>query len=252
MIAEPVLEVERLSKSFRALLVTQDVNLTLAAGARHALIGPNGAGKTTLINQISGVLRPSSGFIRLFGLDVTRFSPERRVRLGLARTFQINSLFPSLTVAQTIALAIIARRRQDPVFWRRPSIAAGVVEDVIDTLDMLGLARLADRTVGALGYGQRRLIEIALAMALQPKVLVLDEPAAGLARRDIALLMAVLERMPSELAVLIVEHDMDLVFRFAQEITVLMGGRVLVHGSVEAVRADQRVRDVYLGRRQHG
>ncbi|HEX4112361.1 MAG TPA: ABC transporter ATP-binding protein [Stellaceae bacterium] len=245
----PALEIVGLHKNFGALKVTQDVNLTLQAGARHALIGPNGAGKTTLVNQITGVLKPNSGAIRLFGTDITSAAPERRVALGVVRTFQIISLFLRLTVAENIGLAVAAERSLDAKPWGSLRDDDRVIEGVHELLERLNLMSVAQRTVRDLGYGQRRLVEIALALALKPKVLLLDEPAAGVSSRDLGMLLDILARLPADIAVLVIEHDMSLVFRFAQRITVLVGGAVLVEGSVEEVRANQQVRDVYLGRR---
>ena len=247
----PALEITGLHKNFGALKVTQDVNLALLPGARHALIGPNGAGKTTLVNQITGILQPSAGTIRLFGTDITNASPERRVALGVVRTFQIISLFLRLTVAENVGLAIAAQLSLDAKPWGSLRADDRVVEGVRLLLERLDLLGVAHRAVSELGYGQRRLVEIALALALQPKVLLLDEPAAGVSSRDLGMLLEILARLPREIAVLVIEHDMSLVFRFAQRITVLVGGAVLVEGSVDEVRANAEVRDVYLGRRVH-
>jgi len=243
------LEISGLYKNFGALKVTQDVSLALQPGARHALIGPNGAGKTTLVNQITGVIKPDKGTIRLFGNDITGATPERRVALGVVRTFQIISLFLRLTVAENIGLAIAASLKLDAKPWGSLRDDDRVVEGVAELLDRLGLTSVARRKVSELGYGQRRLVEIALALALKPKVLLLDEPAAGVSSRDLGLLLEILSRLPKEIAVLVIEHDMSLVFRFAQRITVLVGGAKLVEGTVDEVRNNQQVRDVYLGRR---
>jgi branched-chain amino acid transport system ATP-binding protein len=248
---EPALALDRLCKSFGGHRVTRDVSFALAAGARHALIGPNGAGKTTLINQITGILQPSSGSIRLFGTDITCAPPERRVRLGLVRTFQISSLFPDMTVNESVALAAVSRAAIDWCFWPRSADAMAVAARVGDVLGTLALEDVADRKVKDLAYGERRLVEMALALALEPKVLLLDEPAAGLSRRDGDRLLDVLQRLPKEIVVIIIEHDMDLVFQFAEEITVLMEGAILTRGRVSEIRSDRRVRDIYLGRRNH-
>lgn len=245
----PALEITGLHKNFGALRVTQDVNLTLQPGARHALIGPNGAGKTTLVNQITGVLKPNAGTIRLFGTDITNSTPERRVALGVVRTFQIISLFTRLTVAENIGLAIAASHSLDAKPWGSLRDDDRVLDGVHELLERLNLMSVAQRTVSELGYGQRRLVEIALALALKPKVLLLDEPAAGVSSRDLGMLLEILTRLPSEIAVLVIEHDMSLVFRFAERITVLAGGAVLVEGTVDEVRTNAQVRDVYLGRR---
>lgn len=246
---QPALEIVGLNKNFGALKVTQDINLRLQPGARHALIGPNGAGKTTLVNQITGVLKPDSGTIRLFGSDITNATPERRVALGVVRTFQIISLFLRLTVAENIGLAIAASRSLDAKPWGSLRDDDRVVDGVRELLERLDLLGVAERKVSELGYGQRRLVEIALALALKPKVLLLDEPAAGVSSRDLGMLLDILTRLPGEIAVLVIEHDMSLVFRFAQRITVLVGGALLIEGSVDEVRSNQQVRDVYLGRR---
>jgi branched-chain amino acid transport system ATP-binding protein len=249
--SQPALEIRGLYKSFGALKVTQDINLTLHPGARHALIGPNGAGKTTLVNQITGVLKPDAGTIRLFGTDITYATPERRVALGVVRTFQIISLFLRLTVAENIGLAVAASRSIDAKPWGSLRDDDRVVDGVRELLERLDLIAVAERKVSELGYGQRRLVEIALALALKPKVLLLDEPAAGVSSRDLGMLLEILTRLPTDIAVLVIEHDMSLVFRFARRITVLVGGALLVEGSVDEVRANQQVRDVYLGRGAH-
>jgi branched-chain amino acid transport system ATP-binding protein len=249
---EPALALAGLHKNFGAIQVTRDVHLELAPGARHALIGPNGAGKTTLINQITGLLAPTAGTIRLHGAEITRTSPERRVALGIVRTFQINSLFLNLTVAENVGLAVAADGALDAKPWGRIRDDRRVTDAVAQLLERVDLLAVAHRQVRDLAYGQRRLVEIALALALDPSVLLLDEPAAGVSSRDVGRVLDILLQLPPEIAVLVVEHDMQLVFRFAARITVLVEGAVLIEGSVEEVRSDERVRDVYLGRRSHG
>jgi branched-chain amino acid transport system ATP-binding protein len=248
----PALEIAGLHKSFGALRVTRDVSLRLEKGARHALIGPNGAGKTTLVNLITGLLRPSAGTIHLDGRDVTRFAQERRVALGLARTFQINSLFLPMTVGENVGLAVAAHTQIDGLPWGPPYKREALLREVDQLLDTVGLRGITDRRVADLAYGQRRLVELALALALKPKVLLLDEPAAGLPARDGEMLLALLLRLPDDVAVLVIEHDMGLVFKFARHITVLVEGSVLAEGTVDEIRHDHRVRDVYLGHRRHG
>jgi branched-chain amino acid transport system ATP-binding protein len=249
----PVLELKNVNKSFGALQVTRDVSLSLMAGARHALIGPNGAGKTTLVHQITGHLMPSSGTILLGDADITHAPPERRVKLGMARTFQINSLFNRLTLAENVGLALGARHGLDARLWGRLVEQDDVVEEGAALLADLGLLPLADRRISDLAYGQRRFVELALALALRPKVLLLDEPLAGVPSSESGMLFELLNRLPEDVAVLIIEHDMDLVFRFAKRITVLVEGRMLMEGTVQEVRTDQRVRDVYLGKaHDHG
>ncbi|HET9822046.1 MAG TPA: ABC transporter ATP-binding protein [Burkholderiaceae bacterium] len=252
MTPAPALELVGLSKRFGALAVTQDVHLSLPPGARHALIGPNGAGKSTLVNQITGVLAPDGGTVRVGGVDVTRLAPERRVKLGLARTFQINSLFLRLTVAEHVALALAARAGLDARLGAPLGARQALVDEAAERLGALGLLGLAARPVAELAYGQRRQVEIALALALDPKVLLLDEPVAGVPSAEGHALFDLLERLPEQVAVLVIEHDMGLVFRFARRITVLVEGAVLLEGSVDEVRRDERVRDVYLGKRHHG
>jgi len=247
----PILEVRGVCKSFGALQVARDVSLALPAGARHALIGPNGAGKTTLVHLITGLLPPSSGAIRIGGRDVTRLAAERRVALGLARTFQISSLFPGLTVAENIGLAVAARTGVEIRPWGSLRRQAQVIDEAASMLEQLGLLALAGRAIASLAYGQRRLVEIALALALKPKILLLDEPAAGVASNDRGMLLDLLLSLPADLAILIIEHDMSLVFRLARRMTVLVDGGILTEGSVADVRADPRVRDVYLGSRHH-
>lgn len=248
----PALAIEGISKNFGGLRVARDISLTLQPGARHALIGPNGAGKTTLVHMMSGLITPSAGRIHLAGTDITHMAPERRVALGLARTFQISSLFPSLTVAENVGLAFAARFKLDHRLWGSPRRQAAVIDGAAELLDNLGLLALAARRVADLPYGQRRLVEIALVLALAPHTLLLDEPAAGLATSDRGALLDLLLRLPAELTILVIEHDMSLVFRMAQRITVLVEGQILTEGSVAEIRTDPRVRDVYLGTRTHG
>ncbi|MBL0420043.1 ABC transporter ATP-binding protein [Ramlibacter sp. AW1] len=243
----PALAVRGLNKHYGALHVTRDVSLTLERGARHAIIGPNGAGKTTLIHQISGLQKSGSGQIQLLGVDITRFSPERRARHGLARTFQINALFTRLTVMENIGLAVSARHGLDGSLGRPLQSRAQVLDDAAALLSQLGLLDLAERRVAELAYGQRRMVEIALALGTRPRVLLLDEPAAGVPSDEGKRLFDLLDRLPEDVAVLVIEHDMGLVFRFARRITVMVEGQVLVEGSVADIRADPRVREVYLG-----
>ena len=243
----PAIETRGLCRSFGALTVADDINFRLDVGARHALIGPNGAGKTTFINMLSGTLAPSSGAIFLDGEDVTRVSVAARVHRGLGRTFQITSLFRSLPVLDNVALAVAERRGVSLGLWRAAARKTEIRDEAAALLDRLGLASEALRTVSELPYGQQRLVEIAVTLALRPKVLLLDEPAAGVPSTETHLIFDVLASLPDEIAVMIIEHDMDLVFRFARRITVLVAGRVLVEASPDDIAVDQRVRDVYLG-----
>jgi len=247
----PALAIENVSKSFGGLHVSRNVSLSLAVGARHALIGPNGAGKTTLVHMVSGLLDVSSGRIHLAGTEITHLAPERRVALGLARTFQISSLFPSLTVAENVALAFEAQFGLDHRLWGSLRKENELLDAAAALLESVGLLDLAGKRVADLPYGQRRLVEIALVLALRPKTLLLDEPAAGLALSDRGALLDLLLRLPEALSILVIEHDMSLVFRMAQRITVLVEGQILTEGSVAEIRADPRVRDVYLGTRVH-
>jgi branched-chain amino acid transport system ATP-binding protein len=248
----PVLRLDNINKSFGALWVSRNVSLSLAPGARQALIGPNGAGKTTLAHLISGVVRPTSGHIFLGSQDITRVSVERRVGLGLVRTFQISSLFPKLTVAENVALGVSARLKRDWKFWGEVRNQQDILLETERILQTTGLGAAASSEVAKLAYGQRRLVEVALALALNPKILVLDEPAAGLSSAEREVLFNVLIELPKDLAVLIIEHDMSLVFRLANKITVLVEGAVLTEGTVEEVRNSAQVREVYLGTRAHG
>ena len=248
----PALMIEHVSKNFGGLRVSRDVSLALPVGARHALIGPNGAGKTTLVHMVSGLLQPSAGKIYLGGTEITNMAPERRVGLGLARTFQISSLFPSLTVVENVGLAFEARHGLDRRIWGNTCNHAEIVDGAAALLQKLGLLELSGRRVVDLPYGQRRLVEIALILALEPNTLLLDEPAAGLAAAERGALLDLLLRMPEALSILVIEHDMSLVFRLAQRITVLVEGAILTEGTVAEIRADPRVRDIYLGTRHHG
>ncbi len=245
----PALELKDLCKQYGALQVTKNVNMTLPVGARHALIGPNGAGKSTLVHLITGVVEPTAGRVFLAGEDVTRDASEKRVKRGMARTFQINSLFMHLSVAENIALAISARKGLDARIGKGLSRRADVTDEAAERLATLGLLDLAHKSISELAYGQRRQVEIALALALDPKVLLLDEPLAGVPTTEGKRLFELLERLPTEVAVMVIEHDMNVVFAFAKSITVLVEGSVLIEGTVEQIRSDSRVRDVYLGKR---
>ena len=247
-----VLRTEALQKSFGSLKVARDVSIALPRGARYALIGPNGAGKTTLINLITGQLRPDSGRILLAGQDVTRMPAAARVRHGLTRTFQINTLFPDLTPIEAVTLAIAERERVAGQFWRRLSAHRQAIEEGFAILEQLRLADVATRATRTLPYGQQRLLEIALALATRPKVLLLDEPAAGVPKNESAMLFGVIAALPQDISVLFIEHDMDIVFSFATRIIVLVAGGVLIEAEPAAVRNDPRVREVYLGQAHHG
>jgi len=246
------LQTEKLCKSFGALTVADDIDFRLEPGARHALIGPNGAGKTTFVNMLTGAIAPSSGRILLAGDDVTRVPQAARVSRGLGRTFQITTLFRSLPVLDNVALAVAERRGDAQRMWRPASSHKEIIDESRDLLATLGLADDAATRAQDLPYGKQRLVEVAIALGLRPKVLLLDEPAAGVPSADTEKILQHLEKLSSEIAILIIEHDMDLVFRFAQRITVLVQGQVLVEGPPEEIAADRRVRDVYLGEATHG
>jgi branched-chain amino acid transport system ATP-binding protein len=245
------LEIRSLNKSFGALAVTRDVNLTLERGARQALIGPNGAGKTTLVNLITGVLRPSSGHILLEGTDITRLPQAARTRRGIARTFQINQLFRGLTVLENVYLAIAERGGACNHLWRPAGAERAVIDEALAHLDSLRLADDALKLVRELPYGRLRLVEIAIALALRPKVLLLDEPAAGVPSSESHLILDVIAGLDPDISILIIEHDMDVVFRVARRITVLVQGAVLTDGTPAEIVADERVRAVYLGEEAH-
>jgi branched-chain amino acid transport system ATP-binding protein len=245
------LETRKLCKAFGALTVAENIDFRLEPGARHALIGPNGAGKTTFVNMLTGALAPSSGRILLGGEDITKVNQAARVRGGLGRTFQVTTLFRSLPVLDNVALGIAERDRVSRRMWKPASRHEEIKSEAMQLLQTLGLADDARTRVQDLPYGRQRLVEIAIALGLKPKVLLLDEPAAGVPQQDSGRILEVLGQLPGDIAILIIEHDMDLVFRFAQKITVLVQGQVLVEGTPEQIARDQRVRDVYLGEATH-
>lgn len=247
-----VLKTERLSKKFGSLEVTRDVSIDLPRGARHALIGPNGAGKTTLINLITGQLASDSGRILLGDVDVTREPAAARVRRGLTRTFQINTLFPALTPIETLTLAICERRKEAGQFWKSLTAHKEAIDEADRILKQLQLSDVAIRPTRHLAYGQQRLLEIALALATRPKVLLLDEPAAGVPKSESAALFEVIAALPEDISVLFIEHDMNLVFTFATHIHVLVQGAMLISGPPDKIAHDPQVREVYLGSKHHG
>jgi ABC-type branched-subunit amino acid transport system ATPase component len=246
------LETIGLIKLFGALAVANEISLTIEEGARHALIGPNGAGKTTLINLLTGALVPNAGRVILNGVDITDEPQYRRVTLGLARTFQVNQLFPNMTPLESVTLAVAQRRGATSRWWPRLASSSETIEEAAELLDRLRLLDCAHEPSKTLAYGRQRMLEIALALALHPRVLLLDEPAAGVPEGEAIELYNALAELPSTVAVLLIEHDMDLVFRFARHITVLVSGSILVEGPPEAISADPRVREVYLGEAAHG
>jgi ABC-type branched-subunit amino acid transport system ATPase component len=247
----PALEARGLIRRFGGLTATDNVSFALAPGARQALIGPNGAGKTTLINLLTGVLKPSEGAVLLEGQDVTSLAASARVRRGLARTFQINQLFPDLSPVESLGLAISEREGRGADFWR-PAGKPEIVAEIEDLLTRFGLADVYDQSTRSLPYGKQRLLEIALALACKPRVLLLDEPAAGVPEEERHDILAALAQLPAEVAILLIEHDMDLVFTFATRISVLVAGRLLCEGTPSEIAADERVKAVYLGEDGHG
>ncbi len=241
-----------LDKSFGSLVVASDIALDLPPGERYALIGPNGAGKTTLINLITGMLKPDKGQIFLGESEITTLAPDERVKCGLVRTFQINTLFPHLSALEAVTLAVCERRGYAGSWWRKLPAYADAVEEAYAILQSLRLAASCYRPTYELAYGQQRLLEIALALATKPKVLLLDEPAAGVPQQESAELFSVIANLSQEIAVLFIEHDMNVVFRFAHRIIVMVGGRILLQGTPKEIAADARVREVYLGGARHG
>ncbi len=245
---EFVLEARDLKKRFGALVVADGVTLKLAAGARHALIGPNGAGKTTLVGLLTGTLKADSGNVILLGNDVTHARPATRVKYGLVRTFQVSSLFRHLTVFENVFLAANEHFGTSTMMFRPVRSNIAVINRVEEVLSHVGLAAVKDRVIAELPYGQQRLVEIGIALSLQPKALLLDEPAAGIPSDETRIMLSALEQLPSHIAVLIIEHDMQVVRRFATEVTVLVSGSILLSGSPKDVMASDEVRRVYLGR----
>jgi ABC-type branched-subunit amino acid transport system ATPase component len=244
------LDIRSLRKNFGAIQVANDINLALPRGARHALIGPNGAGKTTLVNLITGRLRASSGDVLLDGEDITSLSQAARTRRGIARTFQVNQLFRNLSVVDNVYLAVAERDGAANRLWRSAGRENAVIEEALDHLQSLALVADASRPVRELPYGRQRLVEIAIALAQRPKLLLLDEPAAGVPSSESHLILDVISRLDPDITILIIEHDMDVVFRFAGRITVLVSGTVLTEGTPEEIFADERVRAVYLGEKR--
>jgi ABC-type branched-subunit amino acid transport system ATPase component len=243
----PILETIGLEKRFGGIVATHDVSLSVEKGARHALIGPNGAGKTTVINLLTGVLRPTAGTIMLDGNDITDLVPYERVRRGMARTFQINQLFLDLTPLESIGQAISERLGTGANWWRVIGSKSAVTGEIVEILERFRLTDVMHARTAILPYGKQRLLEIALAFACRPHVLLLDEPAAGVPEAERHELLATIEALPADVTVLLIEHDMDLVFSFADRISVLVNGGVLLDGAPEDVARDPRVKAVYLG-----
>ncbi|CCD84148.1 Putative branched-chain amino acid ABC transporter, ATP-binding protein [Bradyrhizobium sp. ORS 285] len=241
------LETRDLDKHFGGLHVTRNLSLQIVPGARHALIGPNGAGKTTVINQLTGVLEPSSGRILLEGQDITDLPVHKRVLRGLSRTFQINQLYPDLTPLETIGLAVSERLGGGGNWWRRMGTRDDINAEIADTLERFRLLDVMNDRTSTLPYGKQRLLEIAVAIAAKPRVLLLDEPAAGVPEGERKDILAAVAALPRDVTVLLIEHDMDLVFSFADRISVLVSGALLVEGTPDEVARDPQVKAVYLG-----
>jgi branched-chain amino acid transport system ATP-binding protein len=243
----PVLETMSLVKRFGGITATDNVTFSLPPGARHALIGPNGAGKTTFVNLLSGVLPPTSGKVILNGQDVSDWTVRDRSRAGLARTFQINQLYPDLTPLKSVLIAINERENAATSWFRPLGARRDLVDEAMDLLTGLNLGRVVHDRVGSMPYGLQRLLEIAIALASKPKVLLLDEPAAGVPEGEREQILDVVAALPESVSLILIEHDMDLVFRFAKTISVLVNGALFVEGTRDEIAKDPRVRQVYLG-----
>jgi branched-chain amino acid transport system ATP-binding protein len=241
------LQTHALSRSFGALTAVHDLNFELEAGARHALIGPNGAGKTTFINLLAGMLVPSDGRILLAGRDITDMGQAERVKLGVARTFQINQLFRGLSVLENVAMALAERDGAGSSMLVPVGRRSDLIAEAMHLLDTLKLADVASRRVTELPYGRQRLVELAITIGLRPKVLLLDEPAAGVPSAESHVILDLIEQLPEHIAVLIIEHDMDVVFRFARLVTVMVSGTIFAVGTPREIEANPEVRAIYLG-----
>ena len=239
--------VTRLVKSFGGLRVTKGVDLAVEPGERRLIIGPNGAGKTTLFNQISGDLRPNSGLIRLFGFDITHLPPYRRAHAGLSRTYQIITLFAGDTLEHNVALGLLGLRPSRWQMWRPMSFYRDLAAEARRALDAVGLLHLAAHPISDIAYGERRRVELAVALAQKPRVLLLDEPLAGLSNTERSTVKSLIASIPRETTVIMIEHDMDTALDLAETVTLLNYGRVIVDGERDAVIADERTREVYLG-----
>jgi branched-chain amino acid transport system ATP-binding protein len=247
-----LLETRRLSRTFGALIAARDIDFRLEAGARHALIGPNGAGKTTFVNLLTGAIQPTRGEVLLQGRDITDIAQAERVKLGIARTFQINRLFRGLSVLENVYIAIAERIGVAPSMFRPAGRRRDVVEEAMHLLETVKLTGDASRRISELPYGRQRLVELAIALGLKPAVLLLDEPAAGVPSAESHIILDALDSLPPHICVLIIDHDMDLVFRFAERITVMVSGAVFATGSPREIAANPDVRAVYLGQAAHG
>jgi branched-chain amino acid transport system ATP-binding protein len=248
--AEPLLQIERLTKRFGGVVASDQISLDVPAGELHAIIGPNGAGKTTLIGQLTGELPPNAGRVRFDGQDITALPVYRRSQLGLARSFQITSLFTDFTTLDNAALAVQAHAGHSFRFWRDARREPALREPARAALERVGLGARADVLVANLSHGEHRQLEIAMALATRPRMLLLDEPMAGMGPEESARMVRTLRELKQELTILLIEHDMEAVFALADRITVLVYGRVIASGAPEAIRANPDVRDAYLGEQQ--
>lgn len=244
---DPIFEIKALKKSFGGLAVTNDVSISLYPGDRVALIGPNGAGKTTLVNLVTGHLEPDSGAVSLSGNDITKQSATARVSAGLVRSFQVTRLFSEMSALEHVSLAILQRNKRSGSLFSNYRAMPDVTDEALAILMQLGIEKVAEIPVSEIAYGQQRLVEMAIALSLKPRVLLLDEPAAGVPQSETSRIEAALLALPSDLAVLMIDHDMDLVFRFAKRVIVLAAGEVIFDGSPQNVTRDERVRSAYLG-----
>jgi ABC-type branched-subunit amino acid transport system ATPase component len=242
-----VLETRNLDKRFGGIVAANGISIAIEKGARHALIGPNGAGKTTFVNLLAGTLQPSGGDILLDGEPITRLKPHRRVRLGIARTFQINQLFAELSPVETLGLAISERHGAGRDWWRIAGSRSGITAELAELIERFHLADVMTERTARLAYGKQRLLEIAVAFACRPRLLLLDEPAAGVPEAERHEILAAIAALPADVTVLLIEHDMDIVFSFADRISVLVNGELFVEGAPEHVARDPRVKAVYLG-----
>jgi len=247
MTPDYALEVVNLTKAFGGLVVTQGVSLAIRPGERRLIIGPNGAGKTTLFHQISGDLRPNSGQIRLFGTDITQLTPYKRAHFGLSRTYQIITLFTGDTLQHNVTLGLLGLRSARWQMWRPLSHYGDLAIEARRTLDAVGLLHLADHPVSDIAYGEKRRVELAMALAQNPRVLLLDEPLAGLSNTERSQIKSLIASIPRETTVIMIEHDMDTALDLAETVTLLNYGRVIVDGDRDTVIADERTREVYLG-----
>ena len=247
-----LLRIEALSKRFGGVLASDAISLEVPAGELHAIIGPNGAGKTTLIGQLAGEIAPDGGRIEFAKADITRLPAWRRSRLGLARSFQITSLFPDFSALDNVALAVQAHAGHSFRFWRDAREKPGLREPARAALARLAIAERADMLVSRLSHGEHRQLELAVALATRPRMLLLDEPMAGMGPDESARMVATLRELKGEITILLIEHDMEAVFALADRITVLVYGRIIASGAPEAIRADEKVREAYLGEQEAG